>query len=128
MTEYLCRRMLSAAAIALLAVPALQAAEYPSKPVRWVIAFAPGGPSDILSRFIGGRLSEAVKQPFVFDNRPGAGGNVAGEIAAKSPPDGYTVLLGNNSILATNASLYQKMNFDPVTNHDSRLSRLRTGR
>ena len=98
----------------LLMLPALQAAEYPTRSVRFVIAFSPGGPSDILTRLVGGKLSESFGQPFVFDNRPGAGGNVAGEIVAKSPPDGYTLLMGNNSILATNASLYQKMNFDPV--------------
>ncbi|MBI2297103.1 MAG: tripartite tricarboxylate transporter substrate binding protein [Betaproteobacteria bacterium] len=109
------RRIQAAAAVLmLLTVPGSHAAEYPAKSVRWVIAFSPGGPSDILSRLIGSKLSEAFRQPFVFDNRPGAGGNVAGEIVAKSPPDGYTLLLGNNSILATNASLYQRMNFDPV--------------
>ncbi len=87
---------------------------YPSKPVRFLIAFPPGGPSDILSRLVGGKLSEAFGQPFVFDNRPGAGGNIAGEIAAKSPADGYTLLMGNNSILATNAALYKNIGFDPV--------------
>ena len=87
---------------------------YPSKPVRFVIAFAPGGPSDILTRLLGGKLAESFGQPFVFDNRPGAGGNIAGEITAKSPADGYTLLMGNNSILATNAALYKNMGFDPV--------------
>ena len=87
---------------------------YPTKPVRFVIAFSPGGPSDILTRLVGTKLSEAMGQPFVFENRPGAGGNIAGEFVAKAPPDGYTLLMGNNSILATNASLYKKMNFDPV--------------
>ena len=90
------------------------ATAYPAKPVRFVIAFSPGGPSDILTRLIGGKLAESMSQPFVFDNRPGAGGNIAGEIVAKSPPDGYTLLMGNNSILATNASLYKNMAFDPV--------------
>ena len=87
---------------------------YPVKPVRFVIAFSPGGPSDILTRLVGTKLAEATGQSFVFENRPGAGGNVAGEVVAKAPPDGYTLLMGNNSILATNASLYRKMNFDPV--------------
>ncbi len=90
------------------------AQEYPVKPVRFVIAFSPGGPSDILTRLIGSKLSESLGQPFIFDNRPGAGGNVAGEIVAKSPADGYTLLMGNNSILATNASLYKNMSFDPI--------------
>jgi tripartite-type tricarboxylate transporter receptor subunit TctC len=89
-------------------------AAYPAKPVRFVIAFSPGGPSDILTRLLGGKLAESMGQPFVFDNRPGAGGNIAGEIVARSPADGYTLLMGNNSILATNASLYKNMGFDPV--------------
>jgi tripartite-type tricarboxylate transporter receptor subunit TctC len=90
------------------------AQNYPTKAVRFVIAFTPGGPSDILTRLVGGKLSESMGQPFIFDNRPGAGGNIAGEITAKSPPDGYTILMGNNSILATNAALYKNMSFDPV--------------
>ena len=103
----------AAAALALCVAP-VAAQEYPVKPVRFVIAFTPGGPSDILTRLVGSKLAEALGQPFVFDNRPGAGGNLAGEIVAKSPPDGYTLLMGNNSILATNASLYKSMGFDPV--------------
>jgi tripartite-type tricarboxylate transporter receptor subunit TctC len=79
-----------------------------------VIAFSPGGPSDILSRLVGGKLGERMGQPFVFDNRPGAGGNVAGEIVATSPADGYSLMIANNSILAANASLYSKMTFDPA--------------
>ncbi len=101
------------AAAALLA-PAVHAADYPTKTVRMVIAFSPGGPSDILSRLVGTKLSERMGQPFVFDNRPGAGGNVAGEIVATSPADGYTLMIANNSVLAANASLYKKMNFNPA--------------
>jgi tripartite-type tricarboxylate transporter receptor subunit TctC len=109
-------RTLSAAlAAALVATaPALQAADYPTKTVRMVIAFSPGGPSDILSRLIGGKLAERMGQPFVFDNRPGAGGNVAGEIVATSPADGYTIMIANNSVLAANATLYKKMSFNPA--------------
>ena len=90
------------------------AAAYPTKPVRMVIAFPPGGPSDILSRLVGNRLAEAMGQPFVLDNRPGAGGNIAGDIVAKSVPDGHTLMIANNSVLAANASLYKKMDFDPA--------------
>lgn len=99
--------------VALMA-PAVHAADYPNKAVRMVIAFSPGGPSDILSRLVGGKLGERMGQPFIFDNRPGAGGNVAGEIVATSPADGYTLMIANNSVLAANASLYKKMNFDPA--------------
>ena len=102
------------AVLTLIAVPVVHAADYPVKSVRFVIAFPPGGASDVLTRFVGGRLSESLGQSLVYDNRPGAGGNIAGEIVAKSPPDGYTLLMGNNAILATNASLYKNMGFDPV--------------
>lgn len=102
------------ATAAALTAPAVHAADYPTKTVRMVIAFSPGGPSDILSRLVGGKLGERMGQPFVFDNRPGAGGNVAGEIVATSPADGYTLMIANNSILAANATLYRKMTFDPA--------------
>lgn len=104
----------AALAAAALLAPAVHAADYPTKTVRMVIAFSPGGPSDILSRLVGAKLSERMGQPFVFDNRPGAGGNVAGEIVATSPADGYTLMIANNSVLAANASLYKKMNFNPA--------------
>ena len=102
------------AASLLAAASAALGADYPTKTVRMVIAFSPGGPSDILSRLIGGKLAERMGQPFVFDNRPGAGGNVAGEIVATSPADGYTLMIANNSILAANSSLYKKMTYDPA--------------
>ena len=90
------------------------AADYPDKPVRFVVGFTPGGPSDIVARLIGHKLGELWSQQVVIDNRPGAGGNIAAEIVARSPGDGYTLLLGNNSILATNAALYSKLAYDPV--------------
>jgi len=79
-----------------------------------VIGFTPGGPSDILARAVGQKLAERWSQQVVVENRPGAGGNLAAEAVAKSAPDGYTWLLGNNSILATNQSLYRKLPYDPV--------------
>ena len=89
------------------------AAEYPMRPVTLIVAFTPGGPSDVLARILGKRLHEMFGQPFVIDNRPGAGGNIAAEAVANAAPDGYTLLMGNNSILATNQSLYKKLNYDP---------------
>jgi len=90
------------------------AADYPERPVTVVVGFPPGGASDILARIITTKLSGLLGQPFVVDNRPGAGGNVAGDVVAHAAPDGYTLLLGNNSILATNVSLYSKIDFDPL--------------
>jgi tripartite-type tricarboxylate transporter receptor subunit TctC len=94
-------------------MPAVQAADYPTRPVNLVVAFTPGGPSDVLARIIGKKLEQILGQPFVIENRPGAGGNVAAEQVARATPDGYTLLNGNNSILATNAALYKNINFDP---------------
>jgi tripartite-type tricarboxylate transporter receptor subunit TctC len=102
------------AVVALLCwLPAAVAAEYPARPVNLIVAFTPGGPSDVLSRILGRKLEQLLGQPFVIDNRPGAGGNIAAEAAAHAPTDGYTLLMGNNSILATNASLYKKIGYDP---------------
>jgi tripartite-type tricarboxylate transporter receptor subunit TctC len=97
----------------LAAMAAGTAAEYPSRPVTLVVAFTPGGASDVLARILGRKLEQILGQPFVIDNRPGAGGNVAAEAVAHAAPDGYTLLAGNNAILATNAALYKKINFDP---------------
>lgn len=97
----------------LLAAADASAQAYPSKPVSLVIAFPPGGASDVLSRTVGKKLEQILGQPFIMDNRPGAGGNVAAEAAAKAPPDGHTVLMANNSILATNAALYKTIGFNP---------------
>jgi tripartite-type tricarboxylate transporter receptor subunit TctC len=87
---------------------------FPDKPVRFVVGFPPGGPSDILARAVGQKLAERWKQQVVVENRPGAGGNIAAAEVAKSPADGHTWLLGNNSILATNAALYRSLPYDPV--------------
>ncbi len=90
------------------------AQQYPARPVRLVLGFAPGGASDTMARIVATRLSENIGQPVVIDNRPGAGGNIAAEIVARSAANGYTMLLGNNGILAVNVSLYPKLGFDPV--------------
>src|SRR5262249_42716485 len=99
---------------AVLLVSAVARADFPEKPPRFIVGFTPGGPSDILARALGQKLSERWAHQVVIENRPGAGGNIAAEAAAKSPPDGYTWLLGNNSILATNQTLYPTLPFDPV--------------
>jgi len=104
--------LLGATAFVACAAP-LHAAGYPDHPVTLVVAFPPGGPSDVLARIVGKKMEDILGQTFVIENKPGAGGNVAGEYVAHAANDGYTLLMGNNSILATNASLYKHMAFNP---------------
>src|SRR5438309_11242299 len=86
---------------------------YPSKPLRFILPFPPGGPTDILGRLIGERHASSLGQPVIIENRGGAGGNVGAEAAAKSAPDGYTLVLVAPS-LAISPSLYSKLNYDPL--------------
>jgi tripartite-type tricarboxylate transporter receptor subunit TctC len=108
------RRIAGALFIAVAFSGGATAQSWPEKPVRLVVGFTPGGPSDILARALGQKLAESWGQQVVIENRPGAGGNIAAELVAKSAGDGYTWLLGNNSILATNQSLYARLAYDPV--------------
>jgi tripartite-type tricarboxylate transporter receptor subunit TctC len=101
--------MLGAAAVHAQGV----AAAYPGKPIRFVVPFPPGGPLDIMARGIGQKLTESWGQPVVVDNRPGAGGSLGAELVAKSPGDGYTLLMGAVSTHAINPSLYAKIPYDP---------------
>jgi tripartite-type tricarboxylate transporter receptor subunit TctC len=98
---------------AALAAWGARADVYPSKPIRFVVAFPPGGGTDIIARSIAQKLSERLAQQVVVDNRPGAGGNIGTDIVAKSAPDGYTMLMGSAGPLAINASLFTSMPFDP---------------
>jgi tripartite-type tricarboxylate transporter receptor subunit TctC len=104
-------------ALTLLAcgAPPVAAADYPTRPVTLVVAYTPGGASDVLARILSRKLEQILGQPLVIDNRPGAGGNVAAEAVAHAASDGYTLFNGNNAILATNAALYKKINFNPET-------------
>jgi len=102
------------AATLLFAAANACAQSYPSKQLRFVVPFPPGGPADILSRTIGQNLSESWGQQVVIDNRAGAGGNIGAEIVAKAPPDGYTMLMGFVGTHAINSSLYRSMPFDAV--------------
>ena len=88
--------------------------KYPSKPIRLVVPFAVGGPTDIIGRIIGAKLSDLLGQQIVVDNRPGAGSNIGADLVAKSAPDGYTLLLGSVSAFAINPGLYKNMPYDPV--------------
>jgi len=100
------------AALLALAAPTF-AADYPNRPVMLVVAFTPGGPSDVLARIVGKKMEQLLGQPFIIENRPGAGGNIAADTVAHADSDGYTLLMGNNSILATNESLYKKLTYSP---------------
>lgn len=99
-------------AAGLTCTPAI-AQNFPAKPLRIVVGLAPGGGTDIVSRMVGQRLSAAINQQVVIDNRPGASGNIAAEIVAKAPPDGYTLLAVTASHVI-NPSLYSKMSYDPI--------------
>ena len=106
-------RIFAAVALASLAAVA-QAQAWPSKPIKWVVPFAPGGTTDILARTVGEKLAVALGQPVIIENKPGAGGGVGAEFTAKSAPDGYTIMGGTISTHAINASLYKSLPYDPV--------------
>jgi tripartite-type tricarboxylate transporter receptor subunit TctC len=102
------------AAVAFAFAATAQAQAWPSKPIRYIVNFAPGGTTDILARMIAPKLAEALGQPVLVENRAGAGGNVGAEAVAKSAPDGYTIGAGTVSSHALNATLYSKLPFDPL--------------
>ena len=87
---------------------------WPAKPIKWIVPFAPGGTTDILARTIGEKLTVALGQPVIIENKPGAGGGVGADFTAKAPPDGYTIMGGTISTHAINASLYKSLPYDPV--------------
>jgi tripartite-type tricarboxylate transporter receptor subunit TctC len=106
--------MMIRAALLLAALSAAAHADvYPSRPIRFVVAFPPGGGTDIIARSIAQKLGERWSQQVLVDNRPGAGGNIGTDIVAKSAPDGYTLLMGSAGPLAINASLFASLPFDP---------------
>ena len=97
-----------------LLATAAQAQDYPSRPVRMIVPFVPGGSSDFVARAIQPKLMELLGQTVVVDNRPGASGNIGVEISANSPPDGYTIFLGNVGSTAINPSVFPKFPVRPV--------------
>lgn len=106
-------RALCAAAALGCALPAAAQTDFPAKPIRVIVPLAPGGGNDLVARMVGSRLQERLGQAIVVDNRPGVGGVVGTEIASRATPDGYTLLVANNSHPAMGA-LYPKLSFDPV--------------
>ncbi len=108
------RRLLAATAAALLPFPLFAQTAWPAKPVRIVVPFAAGGTTDILARALAPELSRVFGQPFIIENKPGAGGNVGADNVAKSAPDGYSLLMGTVGTHAINPALYPKMPYDHV--------------
>ena len=106
------RRSLLGVSAVLFVAPAMAA--YPDKSIRFIVPQAAGGSTDILSRTIGQKLSEALGQPVVMDNRPGANGIVGVDMVAKSQADGYTLVAGGTGTIAINVSLYSKIPYDPI--------------
>jgi len=103
-------------AVALIAIGTTQlsqADEWPSKPVRWVVPFPPGGAMDAIARSLGEKVGKSLGQPFIIENKPGAGGNIGADFVAKSSGDGYTIMITSIG-MATNKFLYQKLSYDPV--------------
>jgi tripartite-type tricarboxylate transporter receptor subunit TctC len=105
---------LAVAAALLVAAQGAPAQQYPTRPIRMLVTIPPGGAPDIAARIISQPLEEALGQPVVVENRPGANGNLAGEIVAKAPPDGYLLLLAADSLITINPHLYDKMAFDTL--------------
>jgi len=106
-----CAGFLGAPGAATAAASAADA--YPSRPIRLVVTFAPGGPTDLIARMLAGKMQEAWGQPVVVDNRPGAGGNVGTDLVAKATPDGHTLVLGSLGPLAISPFVYSKLPYDP---------------
>lgn len=107
------RQVFAALALAAFAAAA-PAQDYPAKPIRLIVPFPPGGGTDIAARTVANKLSETLRWTFVVENKPGAGGNLGVEQAVKSPPDGYTLVIGQTSNLAINPALYAKLPYDPL--------------
>ena len=106
-------RLVAVALLVLGTVSGAGAAEpYPSKPIRFIVPFPPGNAGDLMARMLGERITQSTKQSVIVDNRPGAGGNIGAEAAAKAPADGYTVLIGASGLFTSNPFLY-KLSFDP---------------
>jgi tripartite-type tricarboxylate transporter receptor subunit TctC len=105
--------VVAAALAAFVGLVPQAAADFPTRPITLIIGFAPGGPSDVMSRLLTRKMEALLKQPFVIENKPGAAGGLAGTVVARSAPDGYTVLLATGTILAINASLYKNLGYDP---------------
>ena len=109
----MCKKIFAVVAGVLLSAASAFSQTYPAKPVRVIVPFSPGGATDIVARIVSQKLSDAWSQQVLVDNRAGASGNIGGELAAKAPPDGYTVFMTSGSIVAANQHLFKRMPFNP---------------
>src|SRR6266850_1232770 len=107
-------KILSAALVTTVLCASVSAQDYPSKPVRIIVPYSAGGNADILGRTLAQKLGDALKQPFVVENRAGANGGIGADFVAKSAPDGYTLLVTANGPIVVNPVLYAKVPYDPV--------------
>lgn len=107
------RALLGAAMLLAATAHVALAQSYPTKPISYIIGFAPGGPSDVLSRVLTNRMEQTLKQPFVIENRAGAGGGIAAQSVARAAPDGHTLLLATNGMFAINPHVYKTLGYDP---------------
>ena len=106
-------KLIAMLAAALLSM-AVQAQDYPSKPIRFVVPYPPGALTDVLARALGDRLSSSLKQPVLVENRAGAGTLIGAEMVAKAPSDGYTLLMATSTTLGISPAMYSKPQIDPV--------------
>jgi len=106
--------LLTGAVLAAFAMPGIAAEWQPTKPIRMLVGFAPGGGTDATARAMGGKLAERLGQQIIIDNRPGAAGNIATDLTAQATPDGHTILMGTIAALSINPALYKKLPFDPL--------------
>ena len=109
----LTRRHFLASAIATAATVNSALADFPEKPIRWIVGYPPGGATDALARLLGQPFSERLKQPVIVDNRPGAGSAIGAAALANSAPDGYTIMGADNGTLVINPVIYQSLQYDP---------------
>ena len=114
MRKFIAALIAAGSAASLVSAAPASGAEYPSRPIRFIVPFPPGGPTDVIARIVGQKLTESLKQQVVVDNRSGAGGNIGMGIAANAAPDGYTAIFVSSSFMV-NPGLYQKIPYNPYT-------------
>ena len=114
MIKFIASFFLSSVLGCVLSAHAQDAQEYPTKPVKIIVSFTAGGTTDIIARGVGQHLAEKFKQPFVVENKPGSGGNIGNELAARAPADGYTLTVASVGPIAINPTLYKDLRYNPL--------------